>query len=47
MTPLASVSVETDSPKTAVAQAGNWTTKPVRKASDIKKKDILFKLIKI
>lgn len=41
MTPLASVSVKTDSPKTAVAQAGNWTTKPVRKASDISKNSYL------
>ncbi|XP_056883509.1 vascular endothelial growth factor C-like isoform X2 [Takifugu flavidus] len=36
MKPLASVSVETDSPKTAVAQAGNWTTQPVNASVKVK-----------
>lgn len=35
MNPPASVSVKTDSPKTAAVQAGNWTIKPVSKSSDI------------
>lgn len=35
MNPPASVSVKTDSPKTAAVLAGNWTIKPVSKSSDV------------